>query len=66
VSRSVPGATPDIRWTLLGKPDAEIRNLYNPSAFVRTNCAHTVSVSPGPRLIVTVALDKNIQEIFGP
>lgn len=40
------------------------RNVYTPSAFVKTDCPHTVNFTPGPRLIVTVALDKTIEEIL--
>jgi hypothetical protein len=63
--KALPGSSPKERWEWLEKPDFEATGLA-PSAFVRTNCAHTVSVSPGPRLVVTVALDKTLNEIFGP
>jgi hypothetical protein len=65
-SKSVPGDTVESRWQLLGIPTKIKSNLLTPSAFVRTDCAHTVSVSPGPRLIVTVAIDKALEEIIGP
>jgi hypothetical protein len=63
--RVLPGGEPNLRWELLGEPDFVSDNL-GPSAFVRTNCAHTVKVTAGPRLVVTVAFDKGIHEILGP
>jgi len=65
VSKAIPGTTPDERWEYLGKPTEEVTNLLTPSAFVRTDCAHTIYTSGQPRLIVTVALDKTLEEIFG-
>jgi hypothetical protein len=64
ISKGIPGNTPDERWQFLGEPDARVTNLLTPSAFVKTECAHTIYTSPGPRLIVTVALDKTLEEIF--
>jgi hypothetical protein len=64
VSKGIPGNTPDERWEFLGKPSEEVTDLLTPSAFVRTDCAHTVYTSGQPRLIVTVALDKTLEEIF--
>ena len=67
VGKSIPGNSMEQRWETLGTPDATKKNLLLPSAFVRTDCAHTVTVSPGPRLIITVALEKSIEEIInGP
>ena len=65
VSRAIPGSNPDERWNYLGTPSMTKPNLLTPSAFVRTDCAHAVILSPEPRLIVTVALDKTIEEITG-
>jgi hypothetical protein len=64
VSKAIPGTTPDERWEFLGKPSEEVINLLTPSAFVRTDCAHTIYTSGQPRLIVTVALDKTLEEIL--
>ena len=64
VSRAIPGATPNERWEFLGQPSEEVTNLLTPSAFVRTDCAHTIYTSGQPRLIVTVALDKTLEEIL--
>ena len=58
--------TMEERWQCLGTPTEIKSNLLVPSAFVKTDCAHTVSVSAGPRLIVTVAIDKPLHEIIGP
>lgn len=63
---SVPGNDPESRWSWLGEPEHSETDLLTPSAFVRTDCAHTVAVSAGPRIIVTVALNKALEEIFGP
>ena len=65
-SKSIPGDTMEERWQCLGTPTEIKSNLLVPSAFVKTDCAHTVSVSSGPRLIVTVAIDKPLHEIIGP
>ncbi len=64
VSKAIPGTTPNERWEFLGKPTEEVTNLLTPSAFVRTDCAHTIYTSGQPRLIVTVALDKTLEEIL--
>ena len=61
----IPGSNPDERWDYLGTPNTTKSNLLIPSAFVQTDCAHAVILSPEPRLIVTVALDKTIEEIIG-
>jgi len=63
--RSIPGKDPKVRWEALGLPDF-VSDPLTPSAFVRVNCAHTVKVSAGPRIVVTVALDKWLHEIVGP
>ena len=63
-SKGITGNSMEERWKTLGTPDVTKKNLLLPSAFVRTDCAHTVTVSPGPRLVVTVALDKSIEEII--
>ena len=61
----IPGNTIEERCVLLGPP--EITTTFyqnNTSAFVKTDCAHTINVSPEPRLIVTVGFDKSLEEIF--
>jgi hypothetical protein len=63
-NKSVPGSTTYGRYEFLGKPDCVARDVYTPSAFVKTDCAHTVHFTPGPRLIVTVALDKSIEDLL--
>ena len=63
VSKSVPGNTMRERWDYLGEPTMTVNNILTPSAFVKTDCVHTVTCSSGPRLIVTVALDKSIEEL---
>jgi hypothetical protein len=63
-NKSVPGGDTQGRYAFLGAPDHVARNVYTPSAFVRTDCAHTVHFIPGPRLIVTVALDKSIEDLL--
>ena len=63
ISKAIPGNTVEERWEYMGEPTLRASNLLTPAAFVRTDCVHTVSVSPGPRLIVTVAIDKPIKKI---
>ena len=63
VSKSVPGNTMRERWDYLGEPTMTANNILMPSAFVKTDCVHTVTCSAGPRLIVTVALNKSIKEL---
>jgi hypothetical protein len=63
-NKSIPGNSTQERWDYLGEPSLVARNVYTPSAFVKTDCAHTVDFTPGPRLVVTVALDKSIEELL--
>ena len=63
ISKSVPGNTMRERWDYLGEPTMIANNILIPSAFVKTNCVHTVTCSEGPRLILTVALSKSIEEL---
>jgi hypothetical protein len=60
---AVPGNDPRERWAYLGEPGVRARNILTPSAFVKTDCAHTVVVNPGPRLIITVALDRDLKDL---
>ena len=66
VMPSIPGSTPQDRWHTLGEPGVRTQDLYQncSSAFVKTDCAHAVNVSPGPRLLITVGFDKPFEEIF--
>jgi hypothetical protein len=61
---NVPGDTKSKRLAYLGEPTHRERNLLTPSAFVRTDCAHTANLSPGPRLLVTVSFNKTLDEIL--
>lgn len=63
-SWAVPGETLIDRWNYLGNSYVEKKNLLTPSAFVRTDCIHTVHVSPGPRLIITVSIDQTLEDIL--
>jgi len=63
-SLAVPGDNPDERWQWLGPPNEMSTDMLTPSAFVRTDCVHAVCYSSEPRLIVTVAIDKTIEEIL--
>jgi hypothetical protein len=63
-SKNIPGDSMPERWEYLGKPTCVANNYLLPSAFVKTDCAHTVTCSPGPRLILAVAIDKTIQELI--
>lgn len=62
--KSIPGNTKEDKFKFLGKPTLIVKNALTPSAFVKTDCVHNVSLSPGPRLIVTVCFDKTIEEIL--
>jgi len=63
-SKNIPGNTMRERWDYLGEPTCVANNYLLPSAFVKTDCTHTVTCSPGPRLILAVAIDKTIQELI--
>lgn len=63
-NKSVPGDSTQARWDYLGEPSCVAKNVYTPSAFVKTDCAHTVDCTPGMRLLVTVALDKTIEDLL--
>ena len=62
-SKNIPGNTMHERWDYLGEPTCVANNYLLPSAFVKTDCAHTVTCSPGPRLILAISLNKTIEEI---
>lgn len=59
----VPGNTPAERWSWLGEPTVAASPLLTTSALVKTDCVHALVISPGPRLIVTVAIDRDLEEI---
>jgi len=61
-SLGVPGNTVQERLEYLGPPDSIKHNLLTPSAFVNTFSAHALEISPGPRLIISVPIDKHIYE----
>jgi hypothetical protein len=63
-SLNIPGSNTEERWNYLGQPTIVADNVWTPSAFIKTDCAHTVNCSPGPRLMVTVALEKSVEEIM--
>lgn len=54
VSKAVPGDYPEQRWKYLGPPTDIVNNYLSKASFIKTSMAHTVEVSPGPRLIITV------------
>ena len=62
-SYSIPGDSPKERWDYMGEPSDKKDKLLTPSAFVRTDCTHTVNVSPGPRLIISVAFAETFDDI---
>jgi hypothetical protein len=62
--KSIPGSSKEDKFTFLGAPTLSVKNVLTPSAFVKTDCVHNVSLSPGPRIIVTVCFDKTIDEIL--
>ena len=62
-SYSIPGNSPKERWDYIGEPSDKKDKLLTPSAFVRTDCTHTVNVSAGPRLIISVAFAETFDDI---
>lgn len=62
-SLAVPGEDPIERWHNLGSPKFTTDLMSETGYFVRTDCIHTVSVSPGPRLVITVELDMDMNMI---
>jgi hypothetical protein len=62
--RNIPGKTKEDRLKLAGTPSCIAGNILTPSAFVKTDCVHTVNCSPTPRVIVTIPLDKSIDELL--
>lgn len=63
-SLNIPGSDTKERWDYLGQPTFVADKVWAPSAFIKTDCAHTVNCSPGPRLMVTVPLQKSVEEII--
>lgn len=62
-TKVVPGDTIPDRINFLGTAPIIEANVASPSAFVKTDCVHSISLSPGPRLVVTVAFNKSVDEI---
>lgn len=65
-TKLVPGDTIIDRINFLGNAPVIESNVANPSAFVKTDCVHSINLSPGPRLLITVAFNKSIEDIIGP
>jgi hypothetical protein len=65
VAKNIPGDSMEERWRYLGKPSHVASNVFTPSAFIKTDCAHTITCSPVPRLMLTVPLNKSIEELSG-
>ena len=61
-SLGVPGNTIEERLKYLGQPDIIKHNLLTPSAFINTFSAHALEISPGPRLILSIPIDKHIHQ----
>lgn len=61
-SLSIPGSTVPQRLDYLGAHSCIKHNLLTPSAFVNTSIAHALELSPGPRLIISVQINKDIQD----
>jgi hypothetical protein len=60
----VPGDSVDDRLKFLGSPSVVKHNLLTPSSFVNTFVAHALEISPGPRLVLSVGIDKEIDKII--
>lgn len=63
-SLSMPGHTNEEKMEYLGPATDTASNLLTPSAFVRTDYVHTVHLSPGPRLVITVGFEKSIEDLI--
>jgi hypothetical protein len=63
VAKNIPGNSNKERWEYLGTPSHIAGNILTPSGFIKTDCAHTVTCSPVPRLILTVPLRKTIEDL---
>jgi len=61
---TMPGTTVAEKMEYLGPATAAESNLLTPSAFVRTDYVHTVHLSPGPRLVITVGFEKSIEDLI--
>lgn len=61
-SLSIPGSTISERLEYLGSPSCIKNNLLTPSAFVNTSIAHALELSPEPRLIISVQINKDLQD----
>lgn len=53
-SYGIPGNSVEDRWKYLGQPTDTVNNYLIQSSFIRTDLAHTVEVSAGPRLVLSV------------
>jgi len=62
-TKVVPGDTIQNRIDFLGTAPIIEANVSSPSAFVKTDCVHSINLSPGPRLLITVAFNKSVDEI---
>ena len=62
-TKVVPGDTIQDRIDFLGTAPIIEANVSLPSAFVKTDCVHSINLSPGPRLLITVAFNKSVDEI---
>jgi hypothetical protein len=65
-SKVVPGDTIPDRIQFLGTAPIIEANVASPSAFIKTDCVHSINLSAGPRLVVTVAFNKSLTDIIGP
>lgn len=63
-SLAVPGHDPEQRLAHLGPTTVTADSVLTPSAWVRTNCVHSVRVSAGPRLVLSVIIDRDLDSIF--
>lgn len=59
----VPGNTNREQIAYLGPHDYSTSYAGIPSAFLRTDCIHTLKLSKGPRLLISVGFDKPLTEI---
>lgn len=60
----VIGDSVEDRYKILGQPSFIKNKLLTSGSFIKTDIAHAINISPGPRLIVSIEIDKSIEEIF--
>ena len=64
-TKTFPGNSLEEKLKFLGDASMIEAGVASPSAFVKTDCIHSIFLSAGPRLLITVAFNKPIEDIIG-